>query len=133
MFHRMKRWMVLCLLAAGCAQENVWQKPSASPSEAQRDFYECERDTRASASSFSGGLQGAGEAQAFYGRCLSARGYSLAPAGAARVQPTPMRDATGRTYVDDDRVTCTFSNGSTVTFSAKVCSQGGGTILGRAT
>lgn len=130
---------VLALSLVGCSGPQLeWQKRGASTADMQRDAYECERDTRTAAASFSGGLQGAGEAQAFYGRCLTARGYSLAaPASLSGpppppVQPTPMRDAAGNTYQDGDRVKCSFSNGSTVTFGAKVCAQGGGLIVGRA-
>jgi hypothetical protein len=46
--------------------------------------------------------------------------------------PTPMRDANGRAYSDNDRVMCSFASTGPVNLQAKACSQGGGTITGPA-
>lgn len=106
----------------------TWHKSGVSQADSQRDFYECERDTRASAWSFSGGLQGAGEAQAFYGRCMTAKGYHL-----SNGSPNPSWDTTGKVYPPDAMVLCVFPDrpGST-NIQAKQCLSGRGTIAGPA-
>jgi hypothetical protein len=126
--------MVLCLLAAGCAQQGgelVWSKEGAAEGEREAAQYDCERDTRMSAASFSGGLQGAGEAQAFYGRCMSAKGFYLSapwPAG-----PKPAWDATGKVYSPSARVLCVWADrAGSATIQAKECLSSRGTIAGPA-
>lgn len=56
-----------------------WYKAGSTAADYQKDSYDCERDTRAGAVSFGGGLVGSVGAQNFYDRCMQAHGYYLAP------------------------------------------------------
>ena len=76
----MKRTViVLAVLAslslAGCADERRLYRDNTSQADYQKDAYECERDTRMSASSFGGGIVGSMNANDFAIRCMQARGY----------------------------------------------------------
>lgn len=135
--------ILLGVAAAGCDGGYTLQKLGASAADLQRDSYECERDTRAAAISFGGGFVGQANAQSFYERCLQARGYVAVPVTTrvgsrtgimpSSIVPTPMRDASGREYKDDERVMCQMSStNSPVDFPAKTCAQGGGSIVGPA-
>ena len=140
----MKRAIIgVLLVVAACAQpETQWVKSGATQADFQRDAYECERDTRAVAYTFTPGvIMPAIEAQAFATRCMAAKGWALATTSSgyapapAPVVVTPQRDAAGRQYGDDERVFCSFPNAANphiakVDLAARVCSQGGGTILG---
>jgi len=74
--------LAVCALSAfGCVgPQYVWVK-HAPQDELTRDRYECERDTRAAASSFGPGLTGQLNAEQFMGRCFQAKGYTLQPIG----------------------------------------------------
>jgi hypothetical protein len=59
-----------------CTQEYVtWEKNSPTAPDLQVAFYECERDTRMAARSFGSGFAAQAEAEAFFGRCMSTKGY----------------------------------------------------------
>jgi hypothetical protein len=120
------------LVLAGCAGqgEMIWHKEGAPPADTNTALYECERDTRMSAASFSGGIQGAGEAQAFMGRCMNARGYY--PVSASTLGPRrAVTYSRGVAYDADARVMCQVGAGP-VPMLAGACVNGGGTIIGRA-
>lgn len=67
--------ILILMVVSGCAQ-NVWVKPGANQEAFRADNYGCERDSRQSGG-FGTGLVGAIEAQAFFNRCMTARGWSL--------------------------------------------------------
>ena len=133
------RWLIfgfLALSAAGCAgqrSEVVWHKEGAAPGDYQAAAYECERDTRMVAPTFSRGvLIPAIEAQEFATRCMNAKGFYLVTASSVG-QPRPAWDTTGKIYPPEEMVLCVFPDrsGSTTT-KAKSCLSGGGTIAGPA-
>ena len=63
-------------LALGACAAPVWYKDGATQSEFDRARYECERDTRQVAGSFSYGLAGAWQAREFAERCMGAKGFA---------------------------------------------------------
>lgn len=80
----MMRRLGLCLALlslAGCGPRYIWVK-DVSQDELNRDRYECERDMRAGALSFGGGIAGQINANEFMGRCFQAKGYVLQPINA---------------------------------------------------
>lgn len=117
------------LLISACGPSDTtytWEKPGSSVQDLQRDSYACERDTRQAAASFSGGLQGAGEAEAFGKRCMYSKGWRLeahSSAPSARVAP----------WTSDDlrNVQCRFSDPPRVLpGTAGFCRKNGGQIVG---
>ena len=133
---------MLVLALCGCADTGysyVWKKRGATDADLQRDGYECERDVRAAAGSFSGGVFGAGEAQAFGQRCMQAKGWALMPTTATFAPDPPGqapvdRDAMGqRIYPPEALVLCVLPNvAGSSTIQAKQCLAAGGTIAGPA-
>ena len=71
------RWVVAAIgmVATGCAPM-VWDRPGATQADFNRDSYACERDARQSGY-YGAGLTGAINMQGFFGRCMSAQGYTL--------------------------------------------------------
>ena len=63
--------LVLCL---GCVATAHWVHPNGSYERWNRDSYECERDMRQSGY-YGGGVSGMVAMQAYYERCLMARGW----------------------------------------------------------
>lgn len=132
----------LLLLTAACAGSDAgyqWTKAGLTVADLQKDTFDCERETRMVAHTFSPGLFRDAEANAYAGRCMTAKGYTLVRVGAGSmaspapaIAPGPVSDATGRQYNSTDRVNCRFRTVASVELPAKTCSQGGGTILGPA-
>jgi hypothetical protein len=113
------------LAGCGSGESYVWQKEGATQADLQRDSFDCEATTRAAAASFSRGLQGAGEAQAFGQRCMAAKGWSLQQLGPDRkatlapIPPSYFRN-----------VQCRFSNPPQVLpGTAGFCIREGGQIV----
>ena len=128
---------------AACASNEVqWTKAGATPADYQRDTYECERDTRTVAYTFTPGvILPAIDAQNFFSRCMSAKGYVMQTTSQSRPvrqimdtsgPPTPMKDPAGNPTNPKDLVLCKFPNVDPVIFPAQTCSQGRGYILGPA-
>jgi len=74
---RRARLLAVCAMTLITVECNrvMWTKPGFNAVDWQRDNYECERDARAGAMSFGGGLIGSLNAQEFFNRCLVAHGY----------------------------------------------------------
>lgn len=91
------------------------------------------------AHTFTPGLFREAEANAYAGRCMTAKGYNLVRVGGGTtasvtpvIAPGPVSDASGRQYNGTDRVNCRFRTVQSVELPARTCSEGGGTILGPA-
>ncbi|WP_439595154.1 hypothetical protein [Falsiroseomonas sp.] len=76
---------------SACAQ-NVWIRPGASTQEFDAERYACERDARQSGG-FGSGLVGAMEAQAFFNRCMTSRGWRLQEREAAQASVASARSS----------------------------------------
>lgn len=133
--------LLALLTISACSAEapSTWWKRGGTFAELQRDAFDCERETRAAAHTFSRGSFRDAEASAYAGRCMTAKGYVLvrySDSTTAPVTPvleaSPMADDTGRQYRDADKVDCRFRTVSSVEMTARTCSQGGGIILGPA-
>lgn len=83
--------ILILIILGGCAQ-NVWVKPGANQESFRADNYGCERDSRQSGG-FGTGLVGAIEAQAFFNRCMTARGWSLQERTQAEASASINRDS----------------------------------------
>ena len=89
---------LLMLLAVPACAQVYWTKPGFNATDWQRDNYECERDARTAAHSFSGVF----DQQAFFNRCLVAHGYYQTRA----VDPAEQRAVNGRTG-SPEAIACT--------------------------
>jgi hypothetical protein len=67
--------VVLAPLALGGCARYVYRHPNYTPEKWRVDSYECEKDARQSGY-FGTGISGAMNFQAFYDRCLAARGWT---------------------------------------------------------
>lgn len=123
-------------LAACASNEVQWAKAGASPADYQRDAYECERDTRMVAYTFTPGvILPALDAGAFFSRCMNAKGYALV----SSTKPQPMGDGAGSlpwmkpqpetVYAPTDVIACKPREAAAVVTTADACRQGGGSIL----
>jgi hypothetical protein len=110
----------------------VWVKDGASNADLQLALYECERDTRAAALSFGGGITGAAEAQAFAQRCMSAKGYSLVTLATINGSRRPTTYSHGVAYGVGEIVICRFPMpDKDVAVTAGDCVNGGGYVVRR--
>lgn len=78
----MKRWLLFAVLLTGCAANFHVTRPGMTDAALRRDEYECERDARQSMPQMApviAILIGAPQRDfdAFYQRCLEARGYTV--------------------------------------------------------
>jgi len=123
-------------LAACASNEVQWAKAGASPADYQRDAYECERDTRTVAYTFTPGvILPALDAGAFFSRCMNAKGYTLI----SSARPQPMGDGAGNlpwmkpqpevVYAPMEMIVCKPRDAATAVMAADACKQAKGSIV----